>query len=65
MWIELDELIELAKGTDTTDAKTVNIIIAAQDYALQRQREKAKRSRMKAEWAVLELECPRTGWSDF
>jgi hypothetical protein len=51
MWIELNELIELAKATGTTDARTVNIIIDVQDHVLQRQREKAEYSRRKAEGA--------------
>ncbi len=49
MCIGLIKLIELAKVMGTTDAKIVNRIIDAQDYALQRQREKAESSRMRAE----------------
>jgi hypothetical protein len=65
MWIELNELIELAKATGTNDARTVNMIIDAQDYALQKQKEKAEFSRMNAEWAVLGPGLARTGWRDF
>jgi hypothetical protein len=65
MWTELNELIELAKATGTTDARTVNIIIDAQDFALQKQREKAECSRKNAERTVLGPGVARTGWTDF
>jgi hypothetical protein len=41
------------------------MIIDAQDYALQKQKEKAEFSRMNAEWAVLGPGLARTGWRDF
>jgi len=49
MCIGLSKLIELGNRIGTTNAKAVNRIIDAQDYALQRQRVKADSSRKKAE----------------
>jgi len=65
MWTELNELIELAKAMGTTDARTVNIIIDAQDDMLQRQREKAECSRLNAACAMPGPGLARTGWRDF
>jgi hypothetical protein len=52
MYISLSELIELGRVMDATNAKIANEIIDAQDYALQRQREKAECSRMNVELAL-------------
>jgi len=42
---KLDKLIKLGEKAGTTNAKVIDRIINAQDYALQRQKEKAEDSR--------------------
>jgi hypothetical protein len=54
MCIEINKLIEIARAMGTTDATVVNRIIDAQDYALQKQKEKTGSARKKAEWACVE-----------